>query len=51
MVILTKLSENKSLNKDEFKNIEELKGFLPKLKDNDPVKHLIQQISVLISNE
>ncbi|WP_151794358.1 AAA family ATPase, partial [Acinetobacter nosocomialis] len=51
MVILTKLSENKPLNKDEFKNIEELKGFLPKLKDNDPVKHLIQQISVLIDNE
>jgi len=51
MVILTKLSENQPLNKDEFKNIEELIGFLPKLKDNDPVKHLIQQISVLVNNE
>lgn len=51
MVILTKISENESLNVDDLKTIDHLKQFIPKLKPNDPVKHLINQISVLTSNE
>lgn len=51
MVILTKISENKPLNVDDLKTIDHLKQFIPKLKHNDPVKHLINQISVLTSNE
>lgn len=50
MLILSKFSENEELTNDDFETVEHLKGFLPKLKDSDPVKHLIFQISKLVNN-
>ncbi|PTV48798.1 AAA family ATPase [Acinetobacter pittii] len=51
MLILTKISEKKGLNQDDFDTVNHLKNFLHKLEDKDPVKHLINQISALVDNE
>lgn len=51
MLILTKISENKDLDKEDFMTVDHLRSFLPKLEDKDPVKHLINQVSALVGNE
>ncbi|MGF1850643.1 ATP-binding protein [Vibrio satsumensis] len=50
MILISKISNNDKLSNDDYNTISRLEGYLSKLKSDDPVNHLIKQVSTLVKH-